>query len=201
MLSFFSKLLFLIKKPQIVVVENKEIAEAIFNLLSKYFKVGKFGEKWPGFFDILKNEILILAVTNIDIEFLSKKSRRSILIINQINETVVKLIKTLRQDDYLILNFDDVEVRNSKKEAVSNILTFGFYEGADVQATDISQENGIINFKLNYGGGFVPVWLNSVSETKLEESEIREEIYPKLVAVAVGIILGLNLVEISRGLK
>ena len=90
--------------------------------------------------------------------------------------------------EFLIANFDKGNIRRMMKErAAVKVLTFGFQEGANLQATDL-RENGGTNFKINYQGKIVPIWL---------ESSSREEIYSVLAAVTVGVALGLNLVEIS----
>ena len=79
-----------------------------------------------------------------------------------------------------------------KEKNLIQILTFGFKEGADFWATDLKQ-NGGTNFKVNYRGNIVPVWLKKRLEQK--------EIYPVLTAVAVGAAMNLNLVEISQSLN
>jgi len=93
--------------------------------------------------------------------------------------------------DYLISNFDKSNVRRVRERAVVKVLTFGFHEGADLQASDL-MENGGTNFKINYQGKIVPFWL---------ESSSREQIYSVLAAAAIGLASGLNLVEISQSLK
>jgi len=202
MLKFFLKLLFFLKKPQIIVAESGEVAEAIFNLLEKHFNVGKLEKKLPGFLDVLKNEILIFINFTIGLNFLFQNSRKPILVINAVkeNEEIIKLIKILPSASFLVLNYDNVVIRNLRKEATSNVLTFGFWEGSDVQATDMNFEEEAINFKLNYKGGFVPIWLKLPSEIK-EIDKAKETIYPYLATASAGIILGLNLVEISQGLR
>lgn len=197
-MKFLTKLIFLIKRPRIIVIENDEVAEVIFNLLKLYFKAGNLGGKPTGFLNVLTKEVLILNSKNKKIEFFLKKSKLSILIIGQIDDSNIKLIKILKPTDYLVLNFDNVELRALERETASKTLNFGFWEGADIQASDINFEEEIINFKLNYGGGFVPMWLKVASEIKKEEKDI---IHPILTVTSTGIILGLNLVEISQGLK
>lgn len=94
--------------------------------------------------------------------------------------------------NYLILNFDNSNIRKPREKDSLRILTFGFKEGADFWVTDLKQ-NGGVNFKVNYRGNIVPIWLKEPSGKK--------EIYSVLTAIAVGIIFDLNLVEISQALK
>ena len=115
----------------------------------------------------------------------------------------------LSSRECLVYNFDKEGLRKIREKAPeTKLLTFGFQEGADFQASDLRQgeedksssspvtaarENGGTNFKINYQGKIVPVWL--------EGSPTREEIYSVLAASAIGVLLGLNLVEISQALK
>lgn len=103
-----------------------------------------------------------------------------------------KLAKSLPSHGYLILNFDDETVREIKDETNLKEITFGFQEGADFRATDIKLNSGT-NFKINYKGNVVPVWLEKLFG--------KEQIYSALAAAVCGTIFDLNLVEISQALK
>ena len=105
-----------------------------------------------------------------------------------------KLAKIIPTQGYLVLNFDDETVRGIKNETnlKAKAITFGFQEGADFQATDIKLNTGT-NFKLNYQGNVVPIWLEGVFN--------KEQIYSALAAASVGVIFNLNLVEISQALE
>jgi len=83
-----------------------------------------------------------------------------------------------------------VEIR--EKKVGFKKTTFGFEEGVDFQATDIKL-NGNTNFKINYQGKVVPVWLKGVCD--------KEKILAGLAAAAVGTIFGLNLIKISQALR
>jgi len=102
----------------------------------------------------------------------------------------------LSSRECLVYNFDKEGLRKIREKAPeTKLLTFGFQEGADFQASDLRQgeEDKSSSFKINYQGKIVPVWL--------EGSPTREEIYSVLAASAIGVLLGLNLVEISQALK
>lgn len=124
-----------------------------------------------------------------------------------------ELAKILPAQGYLILNFDDETVREIGEETDLSAsarqkagyggsavalseggkgITFGFQEGADFRVTDINLNSGT-NFKINYKGNIVPIWLENLFG--------KEQIYSALAAAAVGTVLGLNLVEISSALK
>lgn len=115
----------------------------------------------------------------------------------------------LSKKEVLIYNFDRGDLRKIKEKAPNiKILSFGFQEGADFQATDLRQgkaskfpssffsvprKNEGMNFKINYRGNIVPIWL--------PRSLPKEEIYFVLAAALMAVLFGLNLVEISQALK
>jgi len=162
-------------------------------------------------FDPINNNILILesGMKEIgDFGFFVKESKFPILIVTHIGdipsgsdffagekskiEKILDLIKTLPKRCNLILNFDDETVREIKDQTDLNSLTFGFQERADCQATDVKLNTGT-NFKLNFKGNTVPVWLDYLFG--------KEQIYSALSTISVGILLDLNLVKISQALK
>jgi len=142
-----------------------------------------------------KPRIVVLAENNreqveriaADILGSSFKVGREVLFIDDMEKI------NLSSRESLIFNFDKGGLRRIKEKAPdAKLLTFGFQEGANFQASDLRQ-NGDTNFKINYQGKIVPVWLVGTKS--------REEIYSVLTAAAIGALLGLNLVEISQALK
>lgn len=203
MLKIHQKINFLFKKPKLIIVtgKGKETAkEAIFQVLKSYFKIGK--EVF-----LLESEIKNDKEKR-ELEFLIRNSSLPILVAthctdipfaqdffaSEIEDTlkIRKLAQSLPPFGYLILNFDDETVREIKDETNLKEFTFGFQEGADFRATNVKLNMGT-NFKLNYQGNLVPFWLEKVFG--------KEQIYAALASAAVGTILKLNLVEISRALK
>ena len=130
-----------------------------------------------------------------DSNFLIKNSSLPILVITDNKQGILEksqtISKTLPERGFMVLNFDDEEIKGLKKETAAHLLTFGFQSGAEVLASDM-KENGHINFKINYKGNIVPIWL--------KEPYNKEQIYSVLGAVSIGTILNLNLVEISQAL-
>lgn len=100
--------------------------------------------------------------------------------------------------EYLVLNFDNEKSRILKEKTRARVFTFGFQFGADIRAGDIIK-NGGVNFKVSLKGSIVPFWLASNSDVTTGNDN--EQIYAALSAISVGIILNLNLVEISQALK
>lgn len=110
------------------------------------------------------------------------------------------LIENLDNKGLAILNYDNDAAREMAEASKAKILTYGLKEGADLQAQDIvynftkgSYELSGLNFKMNYQGSIVPVFMDNVmSETVL---------YAALAAAAVGLYFKMNLVEIAAALK
>ena len=199
-MNIFEKIKFILKKPKVVVVTGngrQTAKEAIYQVLSQHFKVEK--------------EILVFEVGDKEIKkfgFFLKNSSRTILVITPVGDIpydkeffsgakeevkeVTLLAKTLPAQTNLILNFDDETVREIDDVTNLKTLTFGFGERADFKASDVKLNMGT-NFKVNYKGNIVPVWLEKLFG--------KEQIYAALSAVAVGTIFDLNLVEISQALK
>jgi len=103
------------------------------------------------------------------------------------------LAEGLPQESFFILNFDDEAMKESKDKIFANVLSFGFGEGADFQASDINVDDKGTNFKIINEGKIIPFWLDGLFG--------KEQIYGVLAAVCAGKIIGLNLVEMSQSLK
>lgn len=199
MSKIFNKIKFILKRPKVVIVVGEGracAAETIRKVLRQ-----------------VKNKILVIE-TELqrldDLEFLIKKSSLPILVATHIGDIpfdrdffagdrgktieIRKLAKILPAQGFLILNFDDETVREIKDSnpPTPHVYTFGFQDGADFRASDIKLNAGI-NFKINYKGNIVPIWLEKLFG--------KEQIYSALAAAGVGVIFDLNLVEISQALK
>jgi len=217
MLNLFSKLKFLLRKPKVIIITGSGrdcAAEAIFQVLNSHFKIGKevlifeteLKDTEEFKFFAKHSSLPILVVTQIgdippDKNFFAGDRERTF--------KIRELAKTLPIQGHLILNFDDETVREIKDETNLKELTFGLQDynspttssrsplgerapRADFWASDIKLNSGT-NFKINYKGRVVPIWL--------EEVFGKEQIYSALAAVAVGTIFDLNLVEISQALQ
>ncbi len=184
-LSLFSKARIILTRPKVALVLGKGAKEVICQVLK--------GEGKP------KKGVLVEEADLEKIEeakFLIGKASLPILVISQLAELplekIRELIKVMPSYGFLILNFDEETVRGLKGESVSRVLTFGFQPRADFWASDV-KINGGTNFKINYQGKVVPIWLGKTLSQK--------EVYSVLVAITVGVVLDINLVEISQRLK
>ena len=110
------------------------------------------------------------------------------------------LIASLDSQGLAILNYDNEATRDMAATAPARVVTYGLKSGADLEAQDIvfnfakgTYELTGLNFKLNYRGATVPVFMpNVMAETA---------IYAALAAVAAGLYLDFNLVEIAQALR
>lgn len=199
-MNFLTKLLFLWKRPKVIIITGngrKAGKEAISQVLKHYFRVGR---------DILIFEAEAQEINKF--AFYLKKAKLSVLVITHIGDIppdkdffagekdkirrVMELAKTLPASVRLVLNYDDETVKEIDDFTNLKTLKFGFSSKSDIFASDIKL-NGGTNFKVNYRGKIVPIWLDKLFS--------KEQIYSVLAAVSVGTILGLNLVEISQSFK
>ena len=119
--------------------------------------------------------------------------------LKKLSQELRLMISTLDKNSFAILNRDeeDIFVMGNKTEA--DIFTFGFHVEADVRASDVLFKTGEagetigIYFKISYHGSMVPMYLF--------DAKRQEDVYPALAAIAIALVMGLNLVEITEILK
>lgn len=110
------------------------------------------------------------------------------------------LIENLDNKGLAILNYDNELTRSMAEASRAKVLTYGLQDGANLQAQDIvfnftkgTYELSGLNFKMNYDGAVVPVFMPEV----MTESAL----YAALAAAAVGLYFDLNLIEIAQALS
>jgi hypothetical protein len=183
-----SNLILLLKKPKTVILaglNSKIIKETSERILKPHLGEG---------------EDVLIAVDNLenteDVKYVLQKSSFPVLVLNQASDISFEKIKMLAEEmkgqGFLIINSDQETVRQIKEGVSIPVLRFGFEYGSDFYASDV-KINGGINFKINYKGNSVPIWL--------EKSKWEEQMVGALAVVAIATVFGLNLVEISEALK
>lgn len=206
------------KKPKVIVVMHdgkRSSAKAILQVLKTKFVTKKFQEKVPDVLNLVNTEIFVIETDFRNSEFVKevgefvKKSQLPVLVVSNIEtfelsqnnfsdeekkiERVKTIAKQISPHGSLILNFDNKMMREIGKITNVKSFSFGFSNEADFRASDIFESDNGTTFKLNYKGNIVPIWLNNVYG--------KEEICNALSAICVGMILGLNVVEMSESLK
>jgi len=155
--------------------------------------VGKPGDMGKTAMWLKTDAVIITAIgeTPAHIEFFN--SRKDVI------EEKSQLIKTLKKDGFLILNFDDESVMGMKTKTKNLITTFGFKSGADLQAnsesilyTDSGVPDGIV-FRVDEKGSSLPVAIEGVFG--------KNHIYASLAALAVTSSLKLNSLDAINALK
>jgi UDP-N-acetylmuramoyl-tripeptide--D-alanyl-D-alanine ligase len=109
-----------------------------------------------------------------------------------------RLISSLKSPEYAVLNHDDPVVLEMKEKTNARVMSYGFTEGATLRLSNFdyrSDENespdGIV-FKINYANTFVPCTIHS--------SLGKSQAFAAGAAASVGIIYGMNLIEIVEAL-
>lgn len=117
-------------------------------------------------------------------------------------EEKAALVKSLPKNGTAILNYDDLSVRMVGDELPEDLKTiyYGYGQGADLKIVnyefkidELKKGEFGINFKLDYQGSIVPI--------KLKRILGKQQTYAVATAAAVGLALGLNLVNISTALR
>ena len=110
------------------------------------------------------------------------------------------LVLALKHDGTLVLNSDDTDVFAFKNKVTNKIITYGMMGDAQMRATNYSvyynekdQKPFGVYYKVEYRGNCLPV--------KIIGTLGQNNIYSSLAALAVGVSLGLNLVELAENLS
>jgi len=188
-MSWLNRIRFFFKKPKVVIITGSGCLEAkglISGVLGRHFKLGR--------------EVLIFSSEFMEGEdldnarFLIDHSSLSVVVVTGVGSLdkmgkIRSLVRKLPLSSVLVLNHDNELVRGLADEAEIDKLSFGFLEKADFKASDLGENN----FKVNYKGNIVPVWLEGEFDKK--------QVYAALSAFSVGVVLSLNLIEVSQGVK
>lgn len=197
---FLTKLIFYFKKPYLIIVADQSdlTCEVLLHILGSHFRVEKI--KKITLKNVSKNNALVFPFDSQEnLGFFVQNSKKPILVVNQTDEVsskeIKKLSKNLLAKGSLLLNFDNQEIRGLDDKGLSSVITFGLLKDADLSVSDflINEDEQFTNFKIDYDGNIVPVWLNGTLK--------KNEIYSILAAICCGLELDLNLVEISQSLK
>jgi UDP-N-acetylmuramoyl-tripeptide--D-alanyl-D-alanine ligase len=122
--------------------------------------------------------------------------------VDEIQKEKAKMISNLNKGAWAIFNYDDERAMAISKVSKVKIMTYGFSEGADLQAENLIfkfEETGDVaslagvSFKLSYKGSTVPVVLPDVIGTAA--------VYAALAGAASGLAMGMNLVEVAAALS
>ncbi|OGE16990.1 hypothetical protein A3F00_03135 [Candidatus Daviesbacteria bacterium RIFCSPHIGHO2_12_FULL_37_11] len=104
-----------------------------------------------------------------------------------------KLIEQLPEDGVAILNFDDINCRKLAQRTKAEIIYFGKdKKNCSIWADKIRIENFNTVFELNYGVERVEIKYQLIGE---------HQVYSALAAAAIGVIEGLSLIQIKKGLE
>ncbi len=107
----------------------------------------------------------------------------------------LKELENIKEKDkfILVLNQDDEKIFDAVKELEFEKMTYGFSENSDFMASDVNETEEGINFKLNYRGNSIPIWLKNKSGN--------DKIYEALAIICIANILGINILEIAEKIK
>jgi len=122
--------------------------------------------------------------------------------LENIKEEKATLIRKLDKDGWAVLNIDDDKIKSITKETKAKVFTYAIDKEADLIGKEIrlkfpsvgsAEKEAGLSFKLINRGSFAPVFLSGIIS--------KAGVYACLAGAAVGIIRGMNLVEISQALE
>lgn len=158
--------------------------------------VGKPGDMQKTALWLHTDVVIITAISSTPVHIEFFKSRDHLV------EEKSALIKTLKKDGLLVLNYDDETVFNMKKDTKKRFVTYGFKSGSDVFGSNenisylkkdkIDEPNGII-FRVDAGGNSLPVVIDGAFG--------KNHIYAALGALAFCYGEKLNMLTAIQGLK
>lgn len=211
--NFLKKILLKFLRSEIIIVNGyyrESSAEAIFQVFKQSGKrIKKINSNFTSLFKkIFYKGIIVIPTREEELLKIIKivpNSKIKIIIFNSTKELpedystpansrsfeIAKyIISKKTYKNIFLINTDDWQL---KRIANSGNLTFGFDEKARLRASDIMIGGEGTNFKLNFEGKVIPVWLNKIFG--------REQIYAALVAIGASFIFGINPLEASQNLK
>lgn len=113
-----------------------------------------------------------------------------------------KLAHAVLPDGHVVLNHDEYEVYSMKDGTKAKAVTFGFEEHADVKISNyrvqLVKHEAVgdmpegIAYKIEHAGNVVPI--------RLDGTFGKPQVYATAAAAAVGLLMKINLVEISEAL-
>ncbi len=102
-----------------------------------------------------------------------------------------ELVEAIPANGLVVLNADNIHVRNMREKAKSRVMFYGLEQSSDIMATNVLTEGQVTGFECHCSKGSFPVSLPTVG---------KHNVYNALGAIAVGLELGLNFDEIKAGI-
>lgn len=121
---------------------------------------------------------------------------------HEVAEEKSKLVESLPNKGFAILNYDDETVYEMKKKSKAHVMTFGFNKHSDLKILGYelrTKENVIgqvpeaITVKIEYSGNIMPIRLHNCFG--------KPQAYSAAAACLVGLAMNMNLVEIAESLR
>ncbi len=173
--------------------EKERTSDLIYEEIHGFSKAGRV-EKIFGkikAFSLLSKEVIILPDPGDDPEellaFFNLFSEVIMVVDSKKLKREKELASLLNKKDSILVNFEIKDSIAGKR--MKKFLTYGMDKEADFNIMDISEKEKI-NFKVSHDGSIVPVWIE-------KESDLEESLNRSVIAIAVGVLLGINLVKLT----
>ena len=184
------KLVFVVGK------NNEEVSGFIYDLIGDFCSVkkisstGSFLKKMP----LIFNDVILLNQSDVEPEELERffsSFKEVIVLINSDDLSKEKeIISKLSKENTILIDFESKGKVPGKR--MNRFLSFGIDSEADFYVSDVKSGEKT-NFKINYDGSSVPVWLDGKSST--------DDVLKTVSGLGVGVLLGINFVSLTQKLK
>lgn len=196
-MNFLFKKILSWRKPKLIFVTGKRrrrVSNLIFDLLKDSIKVVRlsgFQSKIDFWKLIFGGVFLLTDQEEVSIEKLRKLFEifpEKIVVINSANQSrEKKIVSLLSKNNSLLIDYKSADKIPGKR--LSQRLTFGSQSKADFSVSDFHDKN----FKVNYKGSTVPIWV--------DEEINKKEVTDIISSLSVGVLLNFNLVDLSQRIK
>ncbi len=114
--------------------------------------------------------------------------------LNQLISEKSKIVEILNENDYSVLNFDDIEVKRMKEKTKSKTIFFGFDETSEIKISDFeynqdNEKNNGISFKIEYK--------DSIKKINLLNCYGKAFAYTVAASISCGVALGIDFENID----
>lgn len=174
--------------------DKKETGDFIFKLLNSG-RVKRISKPVIGLSRIVLffKDIIILEDGGFDPKELSKFFSYFVEVVVVVDSENVsrekEIVSLLDKKSSLLVNYKVKEKFSAKR---MHYLSYGFNNKADFFVSDVIVNNKT-NFKINYKGSSIPVWI--------EKNAKKKKILQVTSALGVGVLLGINFVSLTQRVK
>ena len=175
---------------------NRRVSDFISNLVGDFCRVKRIKnpKSFLGKIPLLFGDVVLLNDEEVDLDKLDKFFSSFLEIVVLVNSEDLnrekQITSKLSKENTILVDYENRDRVPGKR--MKRFLSFGTDSEADFFVSDINK-NDKTNFKINYDGSSVPVWIAKNSS--------EEDVLSVASGLGVGVLLGINFVSLTQKLK